>query len=185
MDDQGVRRAARLLGIGGVLLILRLPWLGLVGWVVGAVLVVVGALSMRRAVVLTGAATALDAAVVAAVAAPILELLAVGDLARWAGLAGLVRVGGALLVSWTAAHRLQGAGRQRTARRWSMAFASQLAIWVPIAVHVAASAARDDSVEVHGVAAIGVFALAIVPLGMLFWSAAASGDERVATVVAG
>lgn len=185
MDDQGVRRAAGLLGIGGVLLILRLPWLGLVGWVAGSVVVVVGALSMRRAMVAAGPSAALDVAVVAAIAAPILELLAVGDLARWAGLAGLVRVGGALLVSWTAAHRLEGAGRHRTARRWSGAFVSQLAVWVPLAVHVAASTAREDSVSVEGTAAVGVFALAAVPLGVLFWSAAASEEEQVATVVTG
>lgn len=122
MDDQGVRRAAGLLGIGGVLLILRLPWLGLLGWVAGSVVVVLGALSMRRA---------------------------------------------------------------RTARRWSAAFVSQLAVWVPLAVHVAASTARDDSVSVEGAAAVGVFALAVVPLGVLLWSAAASQDEQVATVVAG
>lgn len=185
MDDRGVQRAARLLGIGGVLLILRLPWLGLVGWVAGSVLVVVGALSMRRALGTSGASAAIELAVVAALAAPILELLAVGDLERWSGVAGLVRVGGALLVSWTAAHRLEGAGRPRAARRWSAAFASQLAVWVPLAVHVAASAARNDSVAVEGVAAVGVFALAVVPLGMMFWSAAASEDEQAAMVVTG
>lgn len=185
MESQGVRRAARLLGIGGVLLILRLPWLGLVGWVAGSVVVVVGVLAMRRAVATAGPSAALDAAVVAAVAAPMLELLAVGDLARWAGSAGLVRVAGALLVSWTAAHRLEEAGRQRTARRWSVAFASQLAVWVPLAVHVAASTARGDSVSVDGVAAVGVFALAVVPLGVLFWSAAPSEDEQVETVATG
>lgn len=75
--------------------------------------------------------------------------------------------------------------RARTARRWSAAFVSQLAVWVPLAVHVAASTARDDSVSVEGAAAVGVFALAVVPLGVLLWSAAASQDEQVATVVAG
>lgn len=183
MDDRDVRRAARLLGVGGLLLVLRLPWLGFVGWVAGSVLVVVGAVLMRRAVAPTGASPALDVAVMAAFCAPVLELVAVGDLAVWAGGAGLVRVGGALLVSWTVARRLDGVGHRHAGRRWSATFASQLAVWVPLAVHVAATAARNDPASVDGAAAVGVFTLAVVPLGLLFWSAVVSGDEQPAPMV--
>lgn len=185
MDYQDVRRAARVLGVGGLLLVLRLPWLGFVGWVAGSVLVVVGAVLMRQAVPTMDASAALGVAVVAAFAAPVLELLALAGLAGWSGVAGLVRTGGALLVSWTVARWLDEVGQRDVARRWSLTFASQLVVWVPLAVHVAAAAARNDSVAVDGAAAVGVFALAVVPLGLLFWAAASEAEQPATTVVAG
>lgn len=183
VDDQDVRRAARLLAVGALLLVLRLPWLGVVGWVAGSVLVMVGAVLVRRAVGRTGPSLALDVAVAAAFCSPVLEVLAVDDLAVWAGGAGLVRVGGALVVSWTVARRLDEVGPRHAGRRWSAVFASQLAVWVPLAIHVAAAAARNGPASVDGAAAVGVFALSVVPLGLLFWSAAVTEDKQPAPMV--
>lgn len=172
VERNGLRRGGLLLAAGGLLLVLRVPVLGTVGWLVGSALVVVGVIRVRRMFGEVRSTWFLTLATYVAIVAPALEGVAMVVGQPAIGVVGtVIRVAGALVVCWTVARRLDATGRGHQARRWSLTFVTQIAVWVPIAVTLIGASAVGQQPQVEGAVALLVFAAGSAPLAFLIWAA--------------
>lgn len=159
INHDRLARGGWLLAAGGLLLIFRLPSVEVIGWALGSLLVIVGVVDVSSAVVSSRLRGGFGWVLAAAAVAPLLEGLSfvVEEPVLLPAVAALVRVAGALVLSWATARRLDSARAREAARRWSATFAAQVATWIPIAVTLLVAAIMGEDPHVEGALAVGVF----------------------------